>query len=213
MDYQKFHGFEQRALATVYPEEAGGFHDDVIPQLARQFLPYFHLDSHARILDIGSGPGVFARAAHTHGYSNVTSVTLSGEDVAACQAQGLPVITASMTDLPLPDQSVDFIWCRHALEHSPYPVFTLWEWHRVLVAGGQAWIEVPAPDNERAYMHEFNPNHYSIMGERMWTALFERAGFQVTAHWRYDIDIPFTGGPYAGRVINERSLMWAIRRS
>lgn len=212
MDYKKFQEFERRALATVYQEEPGGFHDDLIPQLAQRFLPEFGLHPATRILDIGSGPGVFCRAARDMGYTNITAVTLSPEDAGACRAQGFAVIEASMTDLPLPDQSVDFIWCRHALEHSPYPLFTLWEWHRVLVPGGQAWVEVPAPDNERAYIHEFNPNHYSILGERMWQALIERAGFAMRAFWRYDIDLPFDAGPYAGRVVRECSLMFGINK-
>ena len=212
MNTKKFQEYERRALATVYSEEPGGFHDDIIPELARRFLAELAVPTTARILDIGSGPGLFARAAAGLGYHHVTSVTLSSEDVSACRSRGLAVIEASMTDLPVEDHAVDFIWCRHALEHSPYPIFTLYEFHRVLGPGGQAWIEVPAPDNERAYMHEFNPNHYSILGERMWQALIERAHFRVQGFWRYDIDIPFDRGPFAGRTINERSLMWAIAR-
>lgn len=213
MDHTKFQQYEQRALGTVYQEEQGGFHDDIIPQLAQRFLPDMVPDRSARILDIGCGPGVFIRAARDLGYLDVTGVTLSPEDHAACVDHGLRAVVASMTDLPDQDQSIDLIWCRHALEHSPYPLFTLYEFHRVLRAGGSVFVEVPAPDNERAYMHEFNPNHYSILGQRMWAALFEKAGFTMQGFWNYEVSLPFDQGPYAGKTVVERSYLFAIARS
>ena len=116
------------------------------------------------------------------------------------------MIHASMTDLPIADASIDFIWCRHALEHSPYPLFTLFEFHRVLKPNGQVFIEVPAPGNERAYIHEFNPNHYSILGDRMWQGLFIKANFELVQDWIYDVDLPL-----AHKIVNEKSFMFALR--
>jgi SAM-dependent methyltransferase len=207
MDIKKFKRYEQRALSTVYSEEVGGFHDDLIPEIVKRFLPEFNLDKTARIVDIGCGPGVFMAAVKTEGFDNCVGVTLSQEDVDVCISRGFKCINASMTDLPMPDRSVDFIWCRHALEHSPYPIFTLYEFERVLRTGGSIFIEVPAPDNERRHMHEFNANHYSILGECMWQALFEKAGLKATNVWHYSIDIPF---PVDNKIYNERSYMFRI---
>lgn len=207
MNTDKFLDYEQRALSTVYSELEGGFHDELIPQIVKRFLPEFKLDSQAKILDIGCGPGVFISAAKAMGFDNVVGVTLSQEDVEACHKNGYQAINASMTDLPVADGSIDLIWCRHALEHSPYPIFTLYEFHRVLAPGGQIFIEVPAPNNERAYIHEFNPNHYSIMGERMWLALFGKAELECFAMWNYDIDLPLDN-----RFYNEKSLMFAVKK-
>ena len=206
MDYKKFKLFEKRSQDTVYSEQVGGYHDDIIPDITQQFLSQFNLDPQCKILDIGCGPGVFIKSAKALGYNNVTGVTLSTEDVDACISQGFDAINASMTDLPIADASVDFIWCRHALEHSPYPLFTLFEFHRVLKPGGQVFIEVPAPDNERTYMHEFNPNHYSILGNRMWQGLFNKAGFELFNYWIYDIDLPLDH-----KIVKEKSLMFALR--
>jgi len=207
MDYEKFKAFEKRALDTVYSERPGGFHDDIIPDISQRFMAEFDLDPECKILDIGCGPGVFIKAARALGYHNVTGVTLSATDVDACVSQGFDAINASMTDLPMADATVDFIWCRHALEHSPYPLFTLFEFHRVLQPGGQMFIEVPAPGNERVYMHEFNPNHYSILGDRMWQGLFNKAGFELFRNWVYDINLPLDH-----KIVNEKSLMFALRR-
>jgi len=207
MDYEKFKAFEKRALDTVYSEQPGGFHDDIIPDISQRFMAEFDLDPECKILDVGCGPGVFIKAAQALGYHNVTGVTLSTTDVDACVAQGFDAIHASMTDLPIADASVDFIWCRHALEHSPYPLFTLFEFHRVLRLGGQMFIEVPAPGNERIHMHEFNPNHYSILGDRMWQGLFNKSGFKLFQNWVYDINLPLDH-----KIVNEKSLMFALRR-
>jgi SAM-dependent methyltransferase len=207
MNYDKFKQFELQALNTVYREEVGGFHDELIPQIAQRFLPEFKIKKSACILDIGCGPGIFMQAAKDLGYKNTIGITLSKEDVDMCLDSGHKAVLASMTDLPYKDSSVDFIWCRHALEHSPYPLFTLFEFHRVLCTGGQAFIEIPAPNNERAYMHEFNPNHYSILGDRMWIALFGKAKFECWAMWNYDINLPFENG-----TVNEKSYMFAVKK-
>ena len=145
MNYKKFKLFEKRSQDTVYSEMSGSFHDDIIPDLVQRLLPEFKLDPTCKMLDIGCGPGVFIKSVKELGYNNVTGVTLSAEDVDACVSQGFTAISASMTDLPIKDASIDFIWCRHALEHSPYPLFTLFEFQRVLAPGGQVFIEVPAP--------------------------------------------------------------------
>jgi SAM-dependent methyltransferase len=75
------------------------------------------------------------------------------------------------------DESVDFLFCRHSLEHSPYPIFTLMEYNRVLKQNGKLYIEMPAPDCPRA--HEWNLNHYSILGRTQLAALLDRTGFGV----------------------------------
>jgi SAM-dependent methyltransferase len=208
MNLKKFTRYETRALSTVYSESEGGFHDDIIPDIVNKFLPYFNLSKDASVLDIGCGPGVFIRHMRTLGYNNVTGVTLSSEDVSACKRQEFNVLSSSMSDLPINDGSIDFIWCRHALEHSPYPLFTLYEFERVLSKSGQIFIEVPAPDNERTYMHEFNPNHYSILGERMWQGLFDKTKLTPTNFWKYNIDLPLDN-----KIVTEHSYMFALKKS
>jgi SAM-dependent methyltransferase len=207
MDYKKFQEYEQRAMDTVYSEIPGGFHDTIIKELASKFLPDYKLNPDACIVDSGCGQGLFAKEVMSLGYTNVTGVTLSPEDVAACEQKGYKVKNANMSDLPWQDSTVDFIWCRHALEHSPYPLFTLYEFHRVLKPGGHVFIEVPAPDNERTYMHEYNPNHYSILGVRMWLAMFIKVGFETKGQWVYTTEQQFNEG-----IFKENSLIFSIQR-
>ena len=78
-------------------------------------------------LDIGSGPNPRA------GFTGVDIASLPG------------VVMAPMWDLPYPDQQVDEIFSRHALEHveKRKVVPTLAEWRRVLKTGGRLVVEVP----------------------------------------------------------------------
>ena len=84
------------------------------------------------------------------------------------------------------DNEFDLLWCRHVLEHSIAPLFTLSEYRRVLKPGGLAYVEVPAPDTSAR--HETNPNHYSVLPLSAWFNLFSRVGFAV----EHSIAIGFT---------------------
>jgi SAM-dependent methyltransferase len=173
---QKLETFLKLVETQVYSEpEEGNFHTGLIEDLIPKIVDPLQLPKEAMILDVGCGYGAFMTAMRARGYTNVTGITLSKEDVAACQAHGLTVLPMDLSFLDFADGSVDFIWCRHALEHSPFPYFTLLEYHRALKDGGRLYVEVPAPDNDR--LHEYNVNHYSILGMTMWKALFQRAGF------------------------------------
>ena len=57
-------------------------------------------------------------------------------------------------------------------------------------------------------MHEFNPNHYSLLGERMWHGLFEKAGFELLNSYNYNIDVEVPVGK-----VNEKSYIFVLKRS
>lgn len=178
MDKTKFDRYNAFALSTIYSEpEEGNFHTGLIPQVMDAFLPEFDLQKDARILDIGCGQGVFIREANKRGYCRVTGITASKEDFDMCCLSGHQVLWSDFSDITMTDETADFIWCRHALEHSPYPLFTLLEFNRLLSPNGKIYIEVPAPGCDR--VHENNPNHYSILGPQMWASLLNKTGFEV----------------------------------
>ena len=61
------------------------------------------------------------------------------------------------------------------------------EYNRVLKQSGKIYIEVPAPDCERK--HEWNINHYSILGEQQLAALLERTGFTINNFDNFEFDL------------------------
>jgi hypothetical protein len=56
-----------------------------------------------------------------------------------------------------------------------------------LKSGGKIYIEVPQPNCERN--HEFNLNHYSILGNNQLNALLRRTGFQIDHFNNLDFDL------------------------
>jgi len=202
----KFDRYNQYAKSTVYSEpEAGNFHNDLIRRAVAEIFMPLKLPTNAQILDAGCGPGVFMDVLAEAGYINVHGVTLSPDDIEVCRSKGFTVHDCDISDLFSPNGALDVVWCRHAIEHSPFPFFTLLEFNRVLKVGGLAYIEVPAPALMRR--HEENPNHYSILGKEMWQALFTRAGFEMVGSWELGLTLNI-----GEQAVPELFYAWVIKK-
>lgn len=180
--------YYDHVLSTVYPEGESQYHRAITNDIIDRIILPMKVPQDAYILDLGCGVGYFMDRMKQEGYTNITGLTLSGEDIDTCTKKGHRVIRSDMNFLTDKDESVDMLFCRHSLEHSPFPFFTLLEYNRVLKPGGKLYIEVPQPNCERS--HEDNRNHYSIMGHTMWMSLLQRSGFDVS--WStYEIPVKF----------------------
>ena len=179
----------------IYDEGESGFHKQLTEEVVKKYIDPLQIPKNAHILDLGCGPGYFMDEMKAREYTNVTGVTLSPGDIALCESKGHTVKKYDLSFLPQSDgyidESVDFIFLRHALEHSPFPIITLIEYNRVLRQGGMIYIEVPQPDCERR--HEANLNHYSIFGASMLAALLDRAGFTVNVFNNLEFDLGMRG--------------------
>jgi len=177
--------------AHIYEEGDSQFHKVLTGQILEKYIDPLNIPKTAKILDLGCGPGYFLDEMKTREYTDVTGVTLSPGDIKICEAKGHTIKTYDLSFLPQKDgyfdESVDFIFLRHALEHSPYPIFSLMEYNRILKQGGKIYIEVPAPDGQRK--HEYNLNHYSILGEQQLAALLERTGFSINTFDNFEFDL------------------------
>lgn len=167
--------------AHIYDEGDSQMHEKLTTQVVEKYIDPLNITKDAKILDLGCGPGYFLDEMKKREYTDVTGVTLSPGDINICKNKGHIVKEYDLSFIPQKDgyfdESVDFIFLRHALEHSPYPIFSLMEYNRILKQGGRIYIEVPAPDCDRK--HEWNLNHYSILGEQQLAALLVRCGFDI----------------------------------
>lgn len=167
--------------AHIYDEGDSKIHESLTTKVVEQYIDPLQLPKDAHILDLGCGPGYFLDEMKKREYTNVVGVTLSPGDVKTCEDKGHKIKKYDLSFLPQKDgyydESVDFIFLRHALEHSPYPIFSLMEYNRVLKQGSRIYIEVPAPECDRR--HEINLNHYSILGQSQLIALLQRCGFAI----------------------------------
>ena len=192
----------------IYDEGNSEFHKQLTTEVVKTYVDPLNLPKDAKILDLGCGPGYFLDEMKTKEDTNTVGVTLSPGDIKICEDKGHTIKKYDLSFLPQKDgyyqESVDFIFLRHALEHSPYPVFSLIEYNRVLKQGARIYIEVPAPDCERR--HEFNLNHYSIFGSAQLIALLQRTGFDITLSnlLEFDLSIPDADRPGETKKVREK---------
>src|ERR1700747_943381 len=174
-DYSRFDCFLNDRAGDVYPEVPSEPHlsitQSTIEDLHRDGL----IGRDQRVLDVGCGQGIALEIFRQFGLRAV-GVTL-GPDFATCRPKGFEVFQMDQNFMDFADDEFDFLWCRHVLEHSVVPLFTLAEYHRVTKPDGLVYIEVPAPDTSAH--HENNPNHYSVFPASSWLALFSRVGFAL----------------------------------
>lgn len=87
-----------------------------------------------------------------------------------------------MTFLPFDDNEFDLIFARHVLEHSPFPIITLMEWHRVAKKKGWMCLVAPAPH----YWLSGGRNHYSIVPLKNLEWWLRRSGWEPVHYLAFD---------------------------
>jgi SAM-dependent methyltransferase len=165
----------------LYDEGESELHKKITGEVLTTYVEPLKLKKDSRILDIGCGYGYFLDEMKSKGYTNLVGITLSETNAKMARERGHAIKEYDPTFIPQSDgfidESVDFIFLRHTLHHSPYPIFSLVEYNRLLKQGGQIYIEVPSPDCDRK--HEFNTSIYSILGKTQLAALLMRTGFKI----------------------------------
>ena len=187
-DATKLKLYYDYSLNTVKDEGEDPVFNAVTGQVVDNFIAPLNLKKDIEILDIGSGVGYFSDHMKDLGYTNITSTTFTDGDARALESKGYKYIKTDINFIKQPDSFYDFIFCRHALEHSPFPYFALLEYNRLLKKGGQIYVEMPEPKGSRGA--DTFPQHYSILGEVALQSLISRAGFKI--EWYRNAQIPIT---------------------
>lgn len=192
---QRFNDFRAWCLTHVYSEPDSQLHINIMDQIIPLLIQNASLTAERKILDVGCGQGYSLEKFRELGCTDIQGLTLSPDDAQTTRDRGFDCIEQDMSFTDFNDNSFDFLFVRHALEHSPFPLLTLREFHRIIRPGGGAYIEMPSPKCDRI-LEEYD-NHYSIMGVRQWVALIKRAGF----------DIPDSGE--IKLTVNEKDTEWS----
>lgn len=146
----------------------------------------------ATVLDLGAGNAPYRELfAHTQYRTNDWS---KSEHVGAQDAD----IIGSADALPVADASFELVLCTQVLEHSPEPLATLVECHRILAAGGRLALTVPLLWE----LHEL-PHDYFRYTERGLAHLLEKAGF-------VELDIRRRSDGFSALAQLMRNLAWAL---
>ncbi len=191
-DYAAFDNFLNKIADNVYAETPTDLHTEITHQMIDRLLRDDYITPKMRVLDIGCGQGVALERFKQLGFT-ATGITL-GLDAEICRAKGFDVRDMDQNFMSFGDATFDFLWCRHVLEHSVAPYFTLSEYYRVAAPGGIVYVEVPAADT--AAHHEENPNHYSILPATSWQNLFKRVGFTIRYSMTYNLNLEVGSDQY-----------------
>ena len=124
-------------------------------------------------------------------------------DIDAEDRRFSPDFVADLRRAPLADDSVDWVFCSHVLEHIPELDHCVDEILRVLKPGGAAWLQVPFEpglahsrrieiDPHRAHAHawQFAPDFGKLIHRSGWevTEIIARDAVAAADRQRYGID-------------------------
>lgn len=168
--------FLKKIKGDTYPETATELHTSITKKMFDYFSGKISLPQGSKVLDVGCGQGVALELFSKKGFDPI-GITLNKEDCLICNQKGYTVYEMDQSFLEFKDEKFDLIWCRHCIEHSIFPFFTLSELFRTLRPKGYLYIEVPAQDTR--CNHQKNLNHYSVLGKSMWAELICRTGFSI----------------------------------
>jgi len=95
------------------------------------------------VLDVGAGTSPYKHLLSHLKYISHDFGEYLGEKLGGTTDYAKIDIKSDITDIPLSDQSVDYLLCTEVLEHVPYPIQAIKEFSRLLKPNGIACITVP----------------------------------------------------------------------
>jgi SAM-dependent methyltransferase len=185
-DWSRFDRFLDTLGGDVYPEPPTEPHITITRTMIDALRADGLIRPGLRVLDIGCGQGGALEHFQRLGL-RATGITL-GADFEVCRAKGLDVREMDQNFMDFAGCEFDLLWCRHVLEHSVAPLFSLAEYRRVTKPRGLVYVEVPAPGTSAH--HEGNPNHYSVFPRTAWLNLFHRTGLAVERDTELNFTVP-----------------------
>ncbi len=168
-NYNHIDGYLNKLVGEIYAQPEDDGHTRLAQKVIDQWMS--RMTTCHSVLDVGSGQG-FCQPMFERWGLKYEGVAL-GEDVIVAQEKGRNVKRMDFSFLEYPDNHVDLIFARHALEHSPMPLITLMEWARV--AKNWLGIVLPAPE---WYTYK-GQNHYAVMNMEQIKNLLDVAGWRI----------------------------------
>jgi 2-polyprenyl-3-methyl-5-hydroxy-6-metoxy-1,4-benzoquinol methylase len=137
-----------------------------------------------RLLDIGSAYGFFLMFAKKCGL-DVMGLEISTETSEYARRHGIEVLSSSLTQASLDNDSFDIVTMNNVLEHTLDPLAELQKAHSILKSSGILYIGVPNWDSLVCQVDGYHwkmkswPNHLFYFTAETLTRMVTKAGFTV----------------------------------
>lgn len=168
-DFKHIDGYITKLYGEIYPQPDDSGHTRMANDVIYEWMS--KMTTCKSVLDAGCGTG-FCQAMFEHCGVQYEGICL-GEDYLEAQNLGRNVKKMDFSFLDYPDNSFDLIFARHSLEHSPMPLLTLMEWHRV----SKNWLGLILPTPEW-FTHK-GQNHYFVLNMEQIKNILEVSGWNV----------------------------------
>lgn len=168
-DYSRVNAYLNELIKSVYPQPQDPKHTLWATESILEFMG--RTDDVRSVIDLGCGEGFCQTYFNNYGCEYVG--VCIGEDYKVALQAGRNVIEGDFSFLPFEDDSYDMLYSRHSLEHSPMPLLTLMEWHRIT----KRYLAIVVPAIE--FVGYKSQNHYYVLNQEQWKNLFDIAGFDV----------------------------------
>ena len=165
-DYTYIDKYYDELLGDVYAQPTDSGHTKLSNEVIREWIFPLHISS---VLDVGAGEGDAQILLEQKGIG-YTGIAI-GEDVVKGKKAGHNLVEGDFNFLSY--TGFDLVLSRHSLEHSPFPLITLMEWHRV--SNHYLCLVLPNP----LHYTYVGRNHYSVMEAHQAGWLLRRAGWKV----------------------------------
>jgi len=194
-DYTNIDKYLDELEKDIYPQPADMGHTAWATDVIQKFCKKINVSN---VLDVGCGQG-FCQPIFESRNIEYEGVTLGESDINIALERDRSVSKADCTFLPYPDAYFDLIFARHILEHSPMPLITLMEWHRV----SKKYLIIVFPAWE--YWLVGGRNHYSMLNKDQLWYLLDRSGWNIVEQYDFiSSDLRFMEFFRLGRPENDR---------
>jgi SAM-dependent methyltransferase len=192
---------------TVQADISGRVFEQFPPKSLREPMTIIDLNRFSRILDVGSGSGLFLYSLRENGMKNLLGI----DKYIAGDINYEKGLTVKKLPLGQVDGPWDLIMFHHSFEHDFQPEQTLVDVAALLADGGLCWIRMPMVPSY-AWLHYRTdwinldaPRHLFIHSIESMRVLSEKAGLEL-CHVVYDsTEGQFLGSEQAARGIPLRS--------
>jgi SAM-dependent methyltransferase len=172
--FDKFYAELTEQDVYEQPDETGRI---AISKSVIEEAPIGNIES---VLDVGCGYGY---AQELFPNTDYVGITCSEEEYKKARELGRVVLYADYNFIRL-GREFDLVFSSHSLEHSPFPLLTLMEWHRV---GENLLLIVPNPE----HYGYIGKNHYSVATSQQVRWWLRRAGWKVVWSKNTGTDMAF----------------------